>query len=176
MISLQPGELYVSDQDDLVYTVLGSCVSVCLFDDINCIGGMNHYRLSARTTTAATRMEGMDQYGEEALADLLALMRQKGAMMSFLKAKVFGGASMSSVPPHEPSAVAHGNLSVAHRFLEAHDIQKVSENTGGNFARRILFHTSSGMVLMQPVERSKLDIAAPMLLGFKESRKEKEFR
>ena len=41
-ITIGIGELFASDQAVVISTVLGSCVSVCLFDPVRKIGGMNH--------------------------------------------------------------------------------------------------------------------------------------
>jgi len=40
-----PGEYYVTIHDELIVTVLGSCVSACIRDKIFGIGGMNHFML-----------------------------------------------------------------------------------------------------------------------------------
>jgi chemotaxis protein CheD len=40
-----PGEYYVTAQNEIIVTVLGSCVSACVRDKINGVGGMNHFML-----------------------------------------------------------------------------------------------------------------------------------
>ena len=40
-----PGEYYVTSGQELVTTVLGSCVSACIRDRIFGVGGMNHFML-----------------------------------------------------------------------------------------------------------------------------------
>ena len=40
-----PGEYYATNMDMALVTVLGSCVSACLRDRDNGIGGMNHFML-----------------------------------------------------------------------------------------------------------------------------------
>ncbi len=40
-----PGEFYVSRGGELISTVLGSCISVCIRDPKMGIGGMNHFML-----------------------------------------------------------------------------------------------------------------------------------
>ena len=42
---LHPGRLLVSTEPAAVTTILGSCVSVCLWDESRGIGGMNHHLL-----------------------------------------------------------------------------------------------------------------------------------
>lgn len=47
VVKLLPGEFYVSDDDLVVETVLGSCVAACVYDPSQGIGGMNHFLLPA---------------------------------------------------------------------------------------------------------------------------------
>ena len=45
MVVIQPGEYYVTKKDEIIATVLGSCISVCIKDEKNQIAGMNHFML-----------------------------------------------------------------------------------------------------------------------------------
>ena len=44
-VGIHIGDCYVSTEPAVIYTVLGSCVAVCLFDPVRRIGGMNHILL-----------------------------------------------------------------------------------------------------------------------------------
>ena len=44
-VKLLPGQYFVTSQDKMLVTVLGSCVAACLFDPNTGIGGMNHFML-----------------------------------------------------------------------------------------------------------------------------------
>ena len=47
MVKVFPGEFYVTKQpDEVLVTVLGSCVSACIRDPVVGIGGMNHFMLA----------------------------------------------------------------------------------------------------------------------------------
>jgi chemotaxis receptor (MCP) glutamine deamidase CheD len=43
-------EYYNLNSRELIGTLLGSCVAVCLYDEKNKIGAMNHFMLPGRTT------------------------------------------------------------------------------------------------------------------------------
>ncbi|MEN9356206.1 MAG: hypothetical protein RL695_377, partial [Pseudomonadota bacterium] len=45
-VKLLPGEYFASTTDLALVTVLGSCVSACLYDQEKGIGGMNHFMLA----------------------------------------------------------------------------------------------------------------------------------
>jgi len=42
---LLPGEYYVTNRNEMITTVLGSCVAACIRDTVTGIGGMNHFML-----------------------------------------------------------------------------------------------------------------------------------
>src|SRR5262245_43950220 len=47
MVKVFPGEFYVTRQtDEILVTVLGSCVSACIRDPVVGVGGMNHFMLA----------------------------------------------------------------------------------------------------------------------------------
>src|SRR6266567_4692405 len=44
-VKILPGELFATNDGTAITTLLGSCVSVCLYDLESGIGGMNHFML-----------------------------------------------------------------------------------------------------------------------------------
>jgi len=44
-VKVLPAEYFVSDEDLLITTTLGSCIAACLWDRERRIGGMNHFLL-----------------------------------------------------------------------------------------------------------------------------------
>ena len=44
-----PGECYVSEQGEMIVTVLGSCIASCIRDRRLGIGGMNHFMLPVQS-------------------------------------------------------------------------------------------------------------------------------
>ena len=49
MVKVFPGEYYLTDRsDEILVTVLGSCVAACIRDPFAGIGGMNHFMLPRR--------------------------------------------------------------------------------------------------------------------------------
>ena len=45
-IVIHPGEYFATNERVIISTLLGSCVSACLFDPVNRVLGMNHFLLS----------------------------------------------------------------------------------------------------------------------------------
>lgn len=143
---LHPGALAVAAEPSAVTTILGSCVSVCLFDPVLRVGGANHYLLPDHGAAApSTRFAG------EALRELLARVLALGADRRRLQAKVFGGACVVEAFRRSAGHLGTRNVEAALRFLETERIPVMAEDTGGERGRKLLFHTDDGTVLVRPL-------------------------
>ncbi|MHB8708240.1 MAG: chemotaxis protein CheD [Desulfuromonadales bacterium] len=140
---LYPGTLFAHREPHLVTTVLGSCVSVCLWDQTARIGGINHYLLPLWNG------EGLPtpKYGNIAIAKLVEKVQALGAG-SKLIAKVFGGASMWE-KTDGLLAVGQRNIELAVELLDQQRIPVISSDLGGPVGRKIIFHTGDGTVLLK---------------------------
>lgn len=140
---LYPGTLFAHRQPHLVTTVLGSCVSVCLWDSAARVGGINHYLLPLWNG------EGLPtpKYGNIAIGKLIEKVQTLGAG-SRLVAKVFGGASMWE-KTEGLLAIGQRNIELALELLEQHRIPVISRDLGGPVGRKIIFHTADGTVLLK---------------------------
>ncbi|MFT3867988.1 MAG: chemotaxis protein CheD [Nibricoccus sp.] len=134
------GDILVSKEQIRMTTVLGSCVTVCLFDSLHCYGGMNHYLLPS---------PGSDgRHGEWSIRELHQRMLNLGSRPRNLQAKVFGGGSPLAFV-NESSGVGPDNARVAGETLADLKIPVVSECVGGNSGMRIYFENWSGLVLVR---------------------------
>ena len=86
---LSPGEIICASEPTLVTTVLGSCVSVTLWDKDRRVGGLNHFVLPKGGPSS--------RYGDTAMLELLEAVLDLGAHLRSLEAKVFGGAAVLPV-------------------------------------------------------------------------------
>ena len=141
---LYPGALFVPSEPHLVTTVLGSCVSVCLWDPVLRVGGINHFLLPLWNG------EGLatPRYGNIAITRLLERMLALGCARDRLQAKVFGGAAMWK-GSQGVLAVGERNRSLAGDLLAQSRIPVVSSDTGGEGGRRIIYDTETGNVLLR---------------------------
>ena len=140
-IYLYPSLIHVSREPILIKTILGSCVSVCLWDKTKKYGGMNHFMLPGVNGTDVLSAK----YGNVAIEELVTKMRKIGSYQENLVAKIFGG---SDTFKHE-SGIGIKNIDTAYRLLKLMKIPVVASNTGGRKGRKLLFNTYSGEVLMK---------------------------
>lgn len=138
IVTVIQGEFQIStDEKTVLSTILGSCVAVCLFDSIRRVGGMNHFLLPGNSDGSSDRL----RYGVHSMELLINGLLRSGAQRSDLQAKVFGGSSMSQ--RHDSIGTSNGKF--AEDFLREEKIPCVSSSLGGNSARRIKFHPTTGL-------------------------------
>lgn len=125
----------------VIATLLGSCVSACLWDPLKGIGGMNHVLFSDANANAAD-LFGHAVNGMELLINGLL---SQGADRYRLQAKVFGGARMIS----GLSDAGARNGQFVLDFLSREKIPHVGGNLGGGKARRLEFWPGTGRARMK---------------------------
>lgn len=140
---LYPGTLFVGAEECEITTVLGSCIAVCLWDQVNGGGGMNHFMLPLWNG------EGLPtpKYGNVAMEKLLEQVLAIGARRQYLVAKVFGGANLL-VNSSASFPIGARNIDLALSQLEEWRIPVVASDIGGHAGRKIIMNTMTGVVLM----------------------------
>lgn len=140
-----PGEFYVTDREEMITTVLGSCVSACIFDSSRGLGGMNHFMLPG---DAANDAEGSTRYGLFAMESLVNEILKRGSLKKNLKAKLFGGGQIIE----KMSDVGQKNIRFAKKFLFAEGIPLESHDLGLIYPRKVNFFPLSGRVLVKRLQ------------------------
>ena len=141
---LYPGTLFVHRHPHRITTVLGSCVSVCLWNQTARLGGINHYLLPLWNG------EGLPtpKYGNIAINKLVEKVKALSSPGDKLIAKVFGGASMWE-KTEGLLAIGQRNIEFAIETLESHKILIVGSDLGGHQGRKVIFNSGDGTVLMR---------------------------
>jgi chemotaxis protein CheD len=144
-----PGEYFVSDQDALLVTVLGSCVAACIRDADSGVGGMNHFMLpddGGRSPSGTSA-----RYGTYAMEVLINHLLKLGARRNRLEAKVFGGgavlASLAS------SNVGAKNAEFVLDFLKVEKIPVVAKDLLDSYPRKVYYFPHTGRVLVKKLHR-----------------------
>jgi chemotaxis protein CheD len=146
VVYLLPADLAAVDGDSprTMMTVLGSCVSVCLWDRRGRGGGMNHYVLPRRGGNA----ELTTRYGDVAIPRLVSRLLALGVSREDLRAKIFGGAHVLQDTPVGGRTLGGDNVDIAIQAMHAEGIPVVSEDVGGTRGRKLAFNTVDGTALV----------------------------
>jgi chemotaxis protein CheD len=137
---LLPGDLYVSLEPCQITTILGSCVSICLWDKIGRIGGMNHFLLPTSREGAQTS----SRFADVATGTLLEALQASGCRLQNLTAKIFGGAAILRTEKDYAKSLGATNVVVALRLMNNAGIPVIAQETGGNQGRKVIFNTDDG--------------------------------
>ncbi len=141
-VYLHPGGLWAEPFAGVITTVLGSCVSVCLWDPQTALGGINHYILPQGGAVPSAR------YGNHALAMLLARVLEIGAQRETLLGCVFGGAAVLAGEAAGPT-LGSRNVAEAFEFLERNGIAVLRHDVEGRQGRKLTFRTADGTTLIR---------------------------
>lgn len=159
-IILFPGEYYVTDKKVRISTLLGSCVSACLYDPVNRIVGMNHFLLSNKRYTRDMPMVISDagRYGVHAMELTINGMLKLGAQKKYLNAKVCGGSSLSVARESRDSfhCVGEVNCRFIEEFLRNDGIKIVASDLGGETGRVVHFDAGDYALYIRKIKRVSL--------------------
>ena len=150
-IKVLPGDFFATRSDVALVTVLGSCVSACLRDRKQGIGGMNHFMLP-RDRNAGDPVSARARYGVHAMELLINELLRLGAKRVNLEAKVFGGGNV--LPGVTAINVGGANARFVEEFLHDEAIPVVASDLGGEVSRKVCFFPVSGRVLVRGVGHS----------------------
>jgi chemotaxis protein CheD len=143
VVKVFPGEYYVtSKQDEVLVTVLGSCVSACIRDPIRGIGGMNHFMLAEGARGAWGESEST-RYGNFAMEKLINELIKAGCDRNCMEIKVFGGGNVTDTS----NLVGSQNADFVLRYLKAEGLRCAAHDLGGQNPRRIHYFPATGRVI-----------------------------
>ena len=144
-----PGEYFVTRNDEIITTVLGSCISACVRDPVLRVGGMNHFMLPEDITNGSSSWLDPSvglatRYGSFAMESLINDLLKLGARRERLEVKLTGGgrilASMTDVGAR--------NIEFARHWLQLEGLKVAGEDVGETHARRVQYFPTTGRVLM----------------------------
>ncbi|MEN8719638.1 MAG: chemoreceptor glutamine deamidase CheD [Oceanococcaceae bacterium] len=144
ILKLFPGDYGATGLDLVFSTVLGSCVSACLYDPIARIGGMNHFLLPGTVSN-----DQVGRYGMYAMELLINEMLKRGAQRNRLAAKVFGGARVQK--SMITMDVGGLNADFIEKYLADEDIPIVAADLRSTRPRKVIFFPATGQALVRNV-------------------------
>lgn len=144
MVKVFPGEFYVTAKpDEMLVTVLGSCVSACIRDPSCGIGGMNHFMLPhSKGGNWAGDLEST-RFGNFAMEKLINELLKAGCSRSALEIKVFGGGNVTDTQ----NAIGTDNSDFIVSYLKAEGLRCVAQDLRGQLPRRIHYAPATGKVI-----------------------------
>jgi chemotaxis protein CheD len=153
-VKVFPGEHYVTmAADEMLVTILGSCVSACIRDPIAQVGGMNHFMLPEAAGRGWDTASASMRYGNVAMERLINDILARGGLRQRLEIKVFGGGNVMKGTAN----IGHRNAEFVEHYLAAEHLQISAHHLRGSLPRRIHYFPATGSVMLlelQPTEEA----------------------
>ncbi len=142
-----PGEYYVTSHDEGIVTVLGSCISACIRDRVNGIGGMNHFMLpeagnGVMTGLSSTGVNAATRYGSYAMEHMINDILKFGGHRENLEIKVTGGGKIIK----KMGDVGKKNIDFVKGYLGTENLKILSEDVGDIYPRKVQYFPGSGQL------------------------------
>jgi chemotaxis protein CheD len=146
-VKVLPGEYYITRSDEMIVTVLGSCIAACVRDKSLGVGGMNHFMLpidrndfdpsgTKGSVTNATR------YGNYAMEHLINDIIKQGGRKENLEFKIFGGGRIMN----QMANVGWNNIGFVFDYLYTEGYKVFSQDIGDIFPRKVIYYPYTGKV------------------------------
>lgn len=150
VVKLYSGDCYVSSvQDEMLVTILGSCIAACVRDPVARVAGMNHFLLPG-DPSSSTQSDGA-RYGAFAMEQLFNKLMAAGGRKDRFEIKLFGGGNVI-----ESSAlIGTRNIAFVKDFLKREGLSIAAHDLGGDQPRRIHYFSADGRVMMRKLQRKE---------------------
>lgn len=154
LVNVGIADFSVRRSPDILRTILGSCVGICLYDTINKIGGLAHIMLPTLKFKSSEK-----KYADTAIPLMLNDVLKETGSKNDIVAKIIGGAQMFNVGENSiMGEIGKNNIIKVKEVLKELNIPIVAEDVGGDFGRTIDFYLDSGVVKIRTIGRKEITI------------------
>ncbi len=155
VVRIPPGEYYVtSKRDEVIATILGSCVAACVRDPQKGIGGMNHFMLPQGGAGSWGDDGQSTRYGNFAMEKLLNELIKAGCVRERLEIKVFGGGNVTNAR----TLIGTQNVQFVLDYLKSEGLPIAAQDLGGTLPRRIHYNPQNGRVVRRLMKTMESDL------------------
>ena len=141
-----PGEFYVTVSDEIIVTVLGSCVSACIRDKVFGIGGMNHFMLPQSNADGEVTFNGVvseaARYGNYAMEHMINAILSNGGRRENLEVKIVGGGRIIAGMTN----IGLRNVQFVKEYIDSEGLTLLGEDVGDIYPRKVVYSPRTGKV------------------------------
>ncbi len=137
------GQAVLASGTDQLTTILGSCIALTLYSPQLRLGMLSHVVLprSGGPTSYPAR------FVDTAVPHMLSTLRDHGARLGDLVARMTGGACMFGSGPS--MQIGEANVQAATEALAAAGVRIVGQDVGGTVGRRVCFDLATGSITVE---------------------------
>jgi chemotaxis protein CheD len=157
---LLPGDFYVTPHDEVLDTVLGSCVSACIRNPRTRVGGMNHFMLPRPSGLGGDTWDSVagrsTRYGSASMEQLINRILGAGGGRGDLEVKIFGGGRVLATL----TDVGNHNVAFVREYLRQEGLRVVSEDVGETCPRHVQYFPLTGRVRVRHLTSRHTDVVS----------------
>ena len=153
LINIGIAEMGVAGAPDILRTILGSCVGICLYDPERMIAGLAHIMLPSRNE----RNANVKKYADTAIPQLVQDMERDGAQRGRIVAKIAGGSMMFKIAENSVMGeIGKNNIKKVREVLAEMGIRILAEDVGGDYGRTIDFYAEDGRLRVKSLGKPEI--------------------
>lgn len=143
------GFCVLSQSEHVIITTLGSCISVCMFDPVIKVGGMNHFLLPEERHSERKNNFCM-RYGNNAMEKLLNEILKRGGQKDRIILKAFGAGNVLSINAN----IGEENQKFLKKYITDEGMKLETCDLGGDLPRRVAFFPATGKAFVKLLRRA----------------------
>jgi len=153
-IYLHPGELVICKEPTRVITVLGSCVSVIMYNRRLKFGAICHGTMPRCKDIQRCTEPCIDafKFMDCAIQHMLVGFREFGIRNKDIEVKIFGGAD--TLMSRSSNTIGSQNIKVTLDTLGREKLGVMGADVGDNFGRKLIFLTHTGDVYLKRLKKA----------------------
>ena len=141
-----PGQYYVTINDEMIVTVLGSCVAACIRDKKMGIGGMNHFMLPLSASDEDKgKISNAERYGNYAMEHMINDILKNGGQRENLEVKIFGGGKIIQ----NMTNVGQKNIDFVRQYIQTENLTLLTEDVGDICPRKVVYFPRTGKAMVK---------------------------
>jgi chemotaxis protein CheD len=155
---LHPGEVFFSKKPFLVSTVLGSCLSITMFDYNTKLGAISHCQLPICSGANHRCVNCFEPYKfvKCTVKQMIKKFEENRVRRSDLEVKIFGGADVLSIESVSyNNSIGQQNIVAAQMAILDNELNLVAVDVGGCEGRQINFTTNNGEIFLHRIKRNE---------------------
>ena len=146
-LMLMPGQMYFGGRAGSLRTLLGSCLSITLWNAKRRIGGMCHFLLPNRQRSPGEALDG--RYGDEAVEAMMHMLKLTGTQPSDYVAHLYGGADTMPEKGGVRFNVGERNIEQGWKLVDQHGFQLEGIDVGEDVPRTVTLNLGTGEIDMR---------------------------
>ena len=153
IIYLHPGEIFYSSKPAIVTTVLGSCLSITMFNPKTKFSGISHCQLPFFTKWYNDKLKCNEpyKYVDCTITKMLEKFDKQNIKKEEIEIKIFGGGDVIVVK-HETenlNTIGRQNITAAIQTINNYQLSITASDVGGKEGRKIFFDTGTGELYLK---------------------------